>query len=106
MMPIKSISHLYMESRALSLSKIRSFGDDCVRHALDLKEDREEKWCRKFSSATYIRYVLAEVVPQVAPNNQKVVRNNLDLSPGSSEQSSPLPEALVEHFEMLTLHIL
>ena len=93
---IKSISHLYMESRALSLSKIRLFGDDRVRHALDSKEDREEKWCRKFSSATYVRDVLAEVVPQVAPNNQEVVGNNLDLSLGSSEQFSPLPEGLVE----------
>ena len=93
---IKSISHLYMESRALSLSKIRLFGDDRVRHALDSKEDREEKWCRKFSSATYVRDVLAEVVPQVAPNNQEVVGNTLDLSLGSSEQFSPLPEGLVE----------
>ena len=48
---IKSVSHLYEESRALSLSNIRFFSDRRVRHALDTKEEREANWRRKFSSA-------------------------------------------------------
>ena len=47
---VKSIGHLYKESRALSLSNIRFFGDSRVKHALDSKEEREGKWNRKFSS--------------------------------------------------------
>ena len=46
---IKSISHLYMESRALNLASIRFFGDKRVQGALDSKEEREGKWSRKFS---------------------------------------------------------
>ena len=93
---IKSISHLYMESRALSLSKIRLFGDDRVRHALDSKEEREGKWCRKFSSATYAKGIIEEVIPQVAPSDEVVAGQNLDLSLGTSEQFSPLPEGIME----------
>ena len=48
---IKSIFHMYEESRALSLSNIRFFSDRRVRHALDTKEGRESNWRRKFSSA-------------------------------------------------------
>ena len=45
-MGIKSIDHLYKESRSLSLSHIRLFSDGRVRHALDCKETRESKWCK------------------------------------------------------------
>ena len=37
-MNVKSISHLYLESRSLTLSNIRFFSDGRVRHALDSKE--------------------------------------------------------------------
>ena len=47
---IKSVSHLYKESRAISLANIRAFSDDRVRHALSIKETREAGWKRKFSS--------------------------------------------------------
>ena len=77
---IKSISHLYMESRALSLSKIKLFGDERVCHALDCKEEREGKWCRKFSSATYVKGLIDEVVLQVAPESVNSVVQNLDQS--------------------------
>ena len=55
---IKSITHLYLESRSLSLSNSRFFSDDRVRHALDLKEAREDEWRRKFSSAIYAKGLL------------------------------------------------
>ena len=60
---IKSIRHLYLESRSLSLSNIRRFGDENVRHALDWKEAREGEWRLKFSSATYARDLIQEVAP-------------------------------------------
>ena len=60
---IKSIRHIYLESRSLSLSTIRRFGDEDVRHALDVKEERESQWSRKFSSATYAKGLLEEVAP-------------------------------------------
>ena len=63
---IKSINHLYRESRSLNLSHIRFFSDERVWHALDSKEEREGKWSRKFSSATYAKGLIAEVVPPVA----------------------------------------
>ena len=54
-MKIKSIDHLYKESRSLTLSHICFFSDGRVRHALDSKEEREEKWSQKFSSATFVK---------------------------------------------------
>ena len=93
---IKSISHLYMESRALSLSKIKLFGDERVRHALDCKEEREGKWCRKFSSATYVKGLVDEVVPQVAPESVNLAGQNLDQSLDLFDQFSPLPADVVE----------
>ena len=58
---IKSISHLYHESRALSLANIRVFGDARVRHALDAKESRESAWSRKYSSAIMSRDIVNEI---------------------------------------------
>ena len=66
---IKSIDHLYKESRALTLSNIRFFGDGRVRHAMDSKEQREGKWCRKFSSAIYVKGLIEEVVPPTGVPN-------------------------------------
>ena len=55
---VKSITHLYLESRSLSLSNIRFFSDARVKHALDSKEDREGSWRRKFSSSIYAKGLL------------------------------------------------
>ena len=56
---IKSVSHLYRESRAVSLCSIRAFGDSRVRHALDSKEAREANRSRKFSSSVFAKnYVI------------------------------------------------
>ena len=55
--------HMYLESRSLSLSNIRFFSDENVRHALDSKEAREGDWKRKFSSATYAKGLIEEVAP-------------------------------------------
>ena len=91
---IKSIRHIYLESRALSLSAIRCFSDGGVRHALDVKEEREGQWSRKFSSATYVKELLEEVAPpagevQVPLSNS----HTLDDSFGSSI-SDPEGDAL------------
>ena len=59
---IKSIDHLYKESRALTLSNVRFFSDGRVRHALDSKEEREGKWSQKFSSAIFVKGLVEEVV--------------------------------------------
>ena len=82
-MNVKSIDHLYKEARSLTLSHIRFFSDDRVRHALNSKEDREAKWCKKFSSATYVKGVIAEVVPPVVEVPISTVGNSLDDSLGS-----------------------
>ena len=67
---IKSITHLYLESRSLSLPNIRFFSDGRVRHALDSKEDREGTWRRKFSSTIYAKDLVKEVVtPMISPEN-------------------------------------
>ena len=47
---IKSISHLYKESRTLSLANMRYYSDAHVRHALESKENREAEWKKKYSS--------------------------------------------------------
>ena len=60
---IKSIRHFYLESRTLSLSNIRFYSDENVRHALDSKEAREGEWSRKFSPATYAKGLIEEVAP-------------------------------------------
>ena len=80
---IKSIDHLYKESRSLNLSNIRFFSDDRVRHALDSKENREGKWCRKFSSATYVKGLIAEVVPPIVDQPVLTIGESLDDSLGS-----------------------
>ena len=81
---IKSISHLYLESRALTLSHIRFFSDGRVRHALDSKEDREDKWRCKFSSAIYTKGLIKEVVsPLPSDENSLTVAETLDDSQSS-----------------------
>ena len=81
---IKSISHLYLESRSLTLSHIRFFSDGRVRHALDSKENREDKWRRKFSSAAYAKGLIAEVVtPLVSDEISLTLDNPLDDSQAS-----------------------
>ena len=81
---IKSISHLYLEARSLTLSHIRFFSDGRVRHALDSKENREDKWRRKFSSAIYTKGLIGEVVtPSVNDENVLTLNNTLDDSRGS-----------------------
>ncbi|NCF47118.1 MAG: hypothetical protein GWP24_06070 [Alphaproteobacteria bacterium] len=93
---IKSISHLYMESRALSLSKMRVFGDERVRHALDCKEEREDKWCRKFSSAVYVKGLLDGIVAPAGSGHGDGINQGLDLSQGLLDQFSPLPVEVEE----------
>ena len=61
-----------MESRALSLANIRFFGDKRVQGALDSKEEREGKWCQKFSPATFVKGLINEVVPPVAVDENRV----------------------------------
>ena len=81
---VKSISHLYLESRSLTLSNIRFFSDGRVRHALDLKEAREDEWRRKFSPAIYAKGLIEEVVTPVANvENPLTLDNVLDSSLGS-----------------------
>ena len=62
---IKSIDHLYKECRCLTLSSVRFFSDGRARHALDVKEEREAQWRRKFSSAIYAKGLIQEVVSPV-----------------------------------------
>ena len=81
---IKSISHLYLEARSLTLSHIRFFSDGRVRHALDSKENREDKWRRKFSSAIYTKGLIEEVVtPITNAENSLTISDTLDDSRGS-----------------------
>ena len=80
-MNVKSFDHLYKESRTLTLSNIRFFSDNRVRHALDTKEERESQWCRKFSSPTFAKGVLNEVVPPtVAVSDVSTIAQGLDVS--------------------------
>ena len=60
---IKSILHIHLESRSLSLSNIRRFGDEDVRHTLDVKEVRESQWSCKFFSVANAKGLLEEVAP-------------------------------------------
>ncbi len=93
---IKTFDHLYKESRALSLSNIRFFSDDCVKHALDSKEGRASKWSRKFSSATYVKGLIEEVVPPVAvqvPSFTEDERLDDSLSDSSLAEPAPTPPA-------------
>ena len=81
---VKSISHLYLESRSLTLANIRFFSDGRVRHALDSKEEREGTWSRKFSSAIYIKGLIEEVVyPVVSAQDILTQGDNLDSSHSS-----------------------
>ena len=80
---IKSIEHLYKESRSLTLSNIRFYSDSRIRHALDSKEEREGKWCRKFSSSTFVKGLIEEVVTPVVGQPVLTLDNNLDDSSGS-----------------------
>ena len=109
---VKSIAHLYKESRALNLSKIRFFSDERVKHALDSKEEREGKWRRKFSSAIYTKGLLQDVVgPVNSEQDVLTITNAMDVSQSSWDSldlegilspiptsspalpSSPLPES-------------
>ena len=101
---IKSIDHLYKESRSLNLSNIRLFSDARVRHALDSKEGRESGWCRKFSSATFAKGVIEEVVTPLPQNSVLTVGESLDDSLGSwssleldepAHPPPPLPQRVV-----------
>ena len=38
---VKSVTHMYEESRVLNLATIRFFSDKRVQHALDVREERE-----------------------------------------------------------------
>ena len=91
---IKSISHLYIESRALNLANIRLFGDERVRQALDSKEEREGAWCQKFSSATFIKGLVGEVIPQVALDQDPVSEPGESLDVSLSGWSSGGPSAV------------
>ena len=78
---IKSFEHLYLESRSLTLSNIRFFSDSRVRHALDVKEEREAGWRRKFSPAIYAKGLIQDLVPPVAMDEEvSTVGNGLDSS--------------------------
>ena len=84
-MNIKSIDHLYKESRALTLSNIRLFSDGRVRHALDSKEEREGKWSRKFSPAIFVKGLIEEVVaPLPIENHVSTIGDSLDDSLNST----------------------
>ena len=81
---VKSIAHLYYESRSLTLANIRFFSDGRVRHALDTKEAREGGWRRKFSSAMYAKGLIEEVVtPLVSAESSLTVNDPLDSSRSS-----------------------
>ena len=80
---VKSVTHLYEESRVLTLSTIRFFSDQRVRHALDVKEKREEVWTRKFSFASYAKGVIEEVVPPLPISVPVSTVGNLDDSRSS-----------------------
>ena len=80
---VKSVTHLYEESRTLDLSSIRFFSDGRVRHALDAKEQREGKWRWKFSSAVYAKRVIEEVVTPLSFSVDVPTAGTLDDSQNS-----------------------
>ena len=81
----------------MSLSNVRFFSDGRVRHALDSKENREEQWSKKFSSAAYVKGLIEEVVPPLPAQNQFTTQDqSLDDSRdswSSLEVGSPPPHA-------------
>ena len=54
-----------------------------MQHALDAKEEREGEWCQKFSSAIFVKGLIAEVVPPVVQEPVLTIGGNLDDSLGS-----------------------
>ena len=76
---IKSFDHLYKECRSLSLSNVCFFSDGRTRHALDVKEQREGRWRRKSSPATFAKGLLQEVVTPVV-SNQNVLTAEISLN--------------------------
>ena len=54
-----------------------------MQHALDAKEEREGEWCQKFSSAVFVKGLIAEVVPPVVQEPVLTIGENLDDSLGS-----------------------
>ena len=92
---VKSIYHLYTESRALSLSNMRFFGDQRVRHALDSKEEREGGWSRKFSPATHVKGLIAEVVPPLPIETISTEDQDPDVSLGSDVDEIPASPPVV-----------
>ena len=81
---------------SLTLSNIRFFSDGRTRHALDVKEEREGKWARKFSAACYSKGLIEEVVPPLTPQNPVSTEDHsLDssLNDVASEQSLAPPPA-------------
>ena len=78
---------MYKESRTLTLSNIRFFSDGRVRHALDSKEEREGKWSRQFSPASYVKGLIEEVVPPL-PTQDIISTENQSLDDSLSSVSS------------------
>jgi hypothetical protein len=76
---MKSVSHLYKESRALSLANIRLFSDDRVCHALGSKETREGTWGRKFSSAIMTKNVIVDITSLLSSPPPAVMNLDLDI---------------------------
>ena len=85
---IKSIRHVYLESRSLALSNIRFFSDEDVRHALDTKEARESDWRRKFSSATFVKGLLEEVAPPAVEVEEQGLNLNSSLNASLDSSSN------------------
>ena len=88
---------IYTKSHGLLIFlKSVFFSDWRVRHALDAKEEREGKWCQKFSSATFVKGIIAEVVPPIVQEPVLTIGENLDDSLGSwssleMDEPAPLP---------------
>ena len=67
-----------------------------MRHALDSKEEREGDWRRKFSSATFVKGLIAEVVSPITNENSILTEDNsLDVSRGSDMDEVVAPPPVV-----------
>ena len=86
---IKSISHLYRETHAVSHASSRIKADKTVNTALDTRVDRESQWSRKGSIAVYSEHKF-----QQAMNNNEHTQANPSTDQDSNNRCSTIKKKI------------
>ena len=96
-MDVKSISHLYKESRTLDMVKALIRGDNTVQTTVQAKVQREGRWKRKSAISVHAAEIAGSILSSSDPATGNITVDEPPLVIHDTQPQDPLPSQSLLH---------